>query len=326
MPRRRAFLLLSLANLFWAGNFVFSAIIADQVDPVSLTFWRWSLAALPLLLVAWIAERPDWRAAAREWRWHLLQSVFGLTGYALLLYAGIGMTGSVTASVISAINPATIALAAAVLLGERMSRTQGLGIVLAFVGVAVVLTGGNPLAAFAQGFGVGDLFVLGAVIAWTVYSIIARRLTTPPITATALQAVFATVTMLPVIAVTGLTAPSDLGGTLAVAYIVLLPSVAGYALWNAGSASVGPARAGVFLNLLPVFTVIIALLLGRPIDPAAIIGGAVVLVGVYLTVRVRPARPAPAEPAGVDLVGGEVPRQDGEVAGPAATGPVPLPR
>ncbi|MGR0318295.1 DMT family transporter [Agromyces sp. ZXT2-3] len=298
MPRRRAFVLLSLANLFWAGNFVFSAIISDQVDPVSLTFWRWSLAAVPLLVVAWIVERPDWRAAAREWRRHLVQSVFGLTGYALLLYAGIGMTGSVTASVISAINPATIALAAAVLLGERMSRTQVAGIVLAFAGVAVVLTGGDPVAAFANGFGLGDLLVLGAVAAWTVYSIIARRLATPPITATALQAVFATVTMLPVIAATGLTTPSDAGGALAVAYIVLLPSVAGYALWNAGSASLGPARSGVFLNLLPVFTVVIALLLGRPIDPAAIIGGAVVLAGVYLTVRVArpPTAAAPDEP------------------------------
>nr|WP_240898458.1 DMT family transporter [Agromyces luteolus] len=313
--------MLSLANLFWAGNFVFSAIIAEQVDPVSLTFWRWSLAALPLLVVAWIAERPDWRAAAREWRWHLVQSAFGLTGYALLLYAGIGMTGSVTASVISAINPATIALAAALLLGERMSRTQGLGIVLAFIGVAVVLTGGDPVAAFAQGFGVGDLLVLGAVLAWTAYSIIARRLATPPITATALQAVFATVTMLPVIGFTGLTVPTELGGTLAIAYIVLLPSVAGYALWNAGSASVGPARAGVFLNLLPVFTVVIALLLGRPIDPAAIVGGAVVLAGVYLTVRVPRTRGVPAEPAGDDLPGPE-----GETAGSTTTGPVPLPR
>ncbi|GAA1503095.1 drug/metabolite transporter (DMT)-like permease [Agromyces terreus] len=312
MPRRRTVFLLALANLFWAGNFVFSAILSEQVDPVSLTFWRWSLAALPLLAIAWLIERPDWRAAAREWRWHLVQSVFGLTGYALLLYAGIGQTGSVTASVISAINPATIALAAAVFLGDRMSRTQVVGIVLAFVGVAVVLTGGNPVAAFAQGFGVGDLLVLGAVVAWTVYSIIARRLTTPPITATALQAVFATLTMLPVIAFTGLTMPADVGGTLAIAYIVLLPTVAGYALWNAGSVSLGPARAGVFLNLLPVFTVIIALLLGRPIDPAAIVGGAVVLVGVYLTVRVRRTTAVPVEPV-IDTGLLDLPRGDAPV-------------
>jgi drug/metabolite transporter (DMT)-like permease len=281
------YLFLALANLFWAGNYVFGEMVTREISPISLTFFRWAFAVLPLIALAWLVERPNWREACREWKLHLLQSVLGLTGYTLLLYAALGLTGAVNASVISAINPATIALGAAIFLHERLNRVQSLGIAVAFVGVSVVLTGGDLGQLIEQGFGVGDLLVIGSVIAWTVYSLISRRLETPPITATSVQAVFAVVTMLPLIAFTGVSLPSTTGGALGLAYIVVFPSMAGYALWNIGASRVGPARAGIFLNLLPVFTVLIALAFGATLEVPALVGGAVVIVGVWLTLHVR---------------------------------------
>src|SRR6185436_9263781 len=149
------YLFLALANLFWAGNYVFGEMVTREISPISLTFFRWAFAVLPLLALAWLIERPNWREAWREWKLHLLQSVLGLTGYTLLLYAALGLTGAVNAAVISAINPATIALAAAIFLHERLNRVQVLGIVVAFVGVTVVLTGGDVVQLVDQGFGVG---------------------------------------------------------------------------------------------------------------------------------------------------------------------------
>ncbi|WP_395242600.1 DMT family transporter [Agromyces sp. MMS24-K17] len=298
MQRARVYVFLALANLFWAGNFVFGALIGDQVSPVSLTFFRWAFAAVPLVLLAWALERPDWRRALREWKLHLLQSLLGLTGYTILLYSALGLTGAVTASVISAINPAMIALGAALVLRERLSGLQGVGIGLAFVGVTIVLTGGDLGSVLANGFGVGDLLVVASVLAWTVYSLISRRLTTPPVTSTAVQAVLATLTMVPVVAIMGVTPPADLAALLGVAYIVLFPSVLGYAFWNIGAAKVGPTKAGIFLNLLPVFTVVIAVALGESLEVAAAIGGALVVVGVTLTLwqpRRRTRADAPVE-------------------------------
>ena len=183
------YLYLALANLFWAGNYVFGEMVTREITPISLTFFRWAFAFLPLLGIAWLIERPNWREALREWPLHLLQSLLGLTGYTLLLYAALGLTGAVNAAVISAINPATIALGAAIFLHERLNRVQVLGLAVAFVGVTVVLTGGDVAQVVEQGFGVGDLLVIGSVLAWTVYSLISRRLVTPPITATSVQAV-----------------------------------------------------------------------------------------------------------------------------------------
>ena len=291
------YLLLALANLFWAGNYVFGEMVTREISPVSLTFFRWAFAVLPLLAIAWLIERPDWRVALREWPVHLLQSALGLTGYTLLLYAALGLTGAVNAAVISAINPATIALAAAIFLHERLGRVQVLGLVVAFIGVTVVLTSGDVGQILEQGFGVGDLLVIGSVLAWTVYSLISRRLETPPITATAVQAVFAVATMLPVIAITGVSLPATGAGALGLAYIVIFPSMAGYALWNIGASKVGPARAGIFLNLLPVFTVIIALAFGVTLELPAIIGGALVIAGVYLTLHIRRSESGRADAA-----------------------------
>ncbi|SIO21887.1 DMT family transporter [Agromyces cerinus] len=294
MHRGRAYLALTLASLFWAGNYVFGEMVTAEISPVSLTFWRWAFAAIPLLVFAWAIERPDWRGVVREWPWHLLLSVLGLTGYTLFLYSALGLTGAVTASVISAINPATIALAAAIFLHERLRGVQVVGLVVAFLGVTVVLTGGDLLAVLRQGFRIGDLLVVGAVIVWSAYVIVSRRLATPPITATAVQAVIAVVTMLPLVAVVGIALPTSAAGIAGLAYIVIFPSMLGYAFWNLGAAAVGPARAGIFLNLLPVFTVLIALVLGQSLEPVAMAGGALVLLGVYLTLRVGRSKRADA--------------------------------
>ncbi|WP_173924482.1 DMT family transporter [Agromyces sp. Marseille-P2726] len=295
--RGRMYLFLALANLFWAGNYVFGEMVTREISPISLTFFRWAFAVLPLIALAWLIERPDWREAWREWRLHLLQSLLGLTGYTLLLYAALGLTGAVNAAVISAINPATIALGAAIFLHERLNRLQALGIAVAFVGVSIVLTGGDLGQLVEQGFGVGDLLVIGSVLAWTVYSLISRRLVTPPITATSVQAVFAVVTMLPLIAFTGVSLPSSAAGVVGLAYIVVFPSMAGYALWNIGASRVGPARAGIFLNLLPVFTVLIAIAFGATVDPPAAIGGAIVIAGVYLTLHQPRSKVGPTDAA-----------------------------
>lgn len=294
MHRGRAYLALALANLFWAGNYVFGEMVTTEITPISLTFWRWAFAAIPLLVLAWAIERPDWRAATREWPLHLLQSALGLTGYTLFLYSALGLTGAVNAAVISAINPATIALAAAIFLHQRLRGLQIVGLVVAFAGVTLVLTGGDVMAVLQQGFRIGDLLVVASVIAWTAYSIVARRLRTPPITATAVQAVLAVVTMLPLVAIVGVTLPTSASGIAGLAYIVIFPSMLGYALWNLGSGAVGPARAGIFLNLLPVFTVLIALAFGQSLEPMAMAGGALVLLGVYLTLRVGRAGRADA--------------------------------
>lgn len=319
-----------LAQLFWATNFIFGARLIDEFTPVELTTYRW-LGSLPLLLViAWWLERPNWRAAWAEWRWHLLQAMLGMVGYTLLLYAALDTSSSVNAAVISAMSPATITIAAVILLGERVTRIGVVGIALSIVGVLLVVLAGQGDAAAGFSVSIGDLLLVLSVLSWTAYVIVSRRLRTPPITATTVQVALSVVVLVPVLLVTGAPAQPTDAGWFGLAWIIVFPSALAYLLWNIAAATLGPARTGVFLNLLPVFTTIIAIALGDVVTIWQIAGGLIVLVGVCLATR--PPRvaaepplyadgagePGAAHTAPIAIVGHEHPSPDADPTGAGA--------
>ena len=277
-----------LAQLFWAMNFVVADRVISEFTPLELTFLRW-LGAFPILFVItlWIErqQRDKWRLAAREWWIHLVQAVLGMVGYTLLLYAALATTSPVNASVISAINPAIIALAAVVVLGERIRRGGVLGIAISFVGVVIVVLLGGSGGITNVSVAPGDLLILGAILTWTAYVVISRRIQTPPITATTVQVGMSAVMLAPVMAIVGIQATPSAEGWWGLAIIIVFPSALAYLLWNVAVTQLGPSRTGVFLNLLPVFTAIIAVALGDALTVWQVIGGLIVLAGVYLTTR-----------------------------------------
>ena len=273
------------ATLFWAGNYVVGAEAVRSLSPLALTLLRWAIAAVPLLILAQLLEKPDWRAVLRAWPWLLALSVTGMLGYNLLLYSALAHTSALSASLINAFNPALITLAAAIFLRERLTPRSVGGVVVALVGVVIVLTGGDVTRLVsAAGFGWGELAMLGAIAAWTAYTIIGRRAPRlPPTTSTAAQAVIAVLALLPFLAVEGaVTLPNTPAAIGALLYIAIFPSVLSYLLWNRALEVIPPSRAGVFLNLITVFTAILTLLLGQPVAPAQLVGGAIILGGIAL--------------------------------------------
>lgn len=291
-----------LAQLFWASNFVVADRVVAEFSPLELTWLRWVGAVPILLVVAWWLEKPDWRRALREWPLHLLQALLGMVGYTLFLYSALESTSPVTASVITALNPAVIAIAAVIVLHERIRRLGVLGIVVSFAGVLVVVLTGQGVEG-GLGFVPGDLLMIGAISVWTAYVITSRRLSTPPITATTIQAVLSAIMLTPVVALVG--APGLAAGPSAaawwgLAWIIVFPSALAYLFWNIAVGALGASKTGVFLNLLPVFTAAIALLFGDVITIGQLVGGAIVLAGVYLTTRPG-ATTAPAMIAAPDI-------------------------
>ncbi|WP_374853851.1 DMT family transporter [Herbiconiux liangxiaofengii] len=290
---------LVLATAFWAGNYVVGAVAVEQLDPVSLVLLRWGLAVVPLVVIAQLVERPHWRELLRHWPWLLAQAVTGLLGYTLLLYSALQFTDPLSASLVNAFNPALISLAAVLFLREQLSRTGVIGIVVALVGVLIVLSKGSVETLVSGGFGAGDLLMVGAILAWTVYTVLGRRAPrVPAISSTAVQAVIAVVLLLPVSLILGGPAlPLNGDGWWALAFIAVFPSVLSYLLWNRALVVIPPARAGVFLNLITVFTALFAVLAGHPLSVPQLVGGVIVLGGVALAnsaaFRRSPAAPAP---------------------------------
>lgn len=286
------------ATLFWAGNYVLGAVAVREMSPVSLTALRWTLAAVPLLVIAQLVERPDWRAVLRTWRRQVVLALLGMAGYALLLYSALQHTSSVNASLVTALNPALIALLGAAVARRAPSGRSVVGMLIGLAGVLVVLTGGRVASLTALDLNAGDLLVVAAIVVWSLYTVGGRGLAgVPPIASTAVQAVIAALVMVPFAVAGQVHWPQSRDATVALWVIVLLPSVGSYLLWNLALRRVPPAEAGAYLNLITVFTVLISATTGYALGAAQVVGGVLVLGGVLL-VRERPASPAGADAAG----------------------------
>ncbi|QTX04192.1 DMT family transporter [Agromyces archimandritae] len=283
MHRARSLAFLVLANLFWAGNFVFGAVAVEQVDPISLTWMRW-LGAAPILIVLALAiERPAWRTVFADWPRQILLALLGMIGFCVLTYEAFRHTSPMDASLINAINPALIAIAAAGFARTRVGGRAIAGLLISLAGVLLVLTKGDlaALAGFRLNLGEGIMIV--AVVVWSAYTLLGRTSPTPPITGSALQGSIALVLLSPVVAVTGLTVPAAPEVWANVAYIAVFPSVLSFMLWNLAVRDLGAGPAGITLNLMPVFVALIGLTVGLPITLDQLAGGALVIAGVLLT-------------------------------------------
>jgi drug/metabolite transporter (DMT)-like permease len=281
----RASIYLVLATLFWSGNLAVGQAAVNTLTPLELTFWRWALAALPLVALAHFVERPDWRAVLGRWRVLLLLSVLGMCCYTLLLYTALQHTSALNASLITAANPALIVVMAIFILGEKPGALGWLGIALGLTGVLLVLTRGELGRVFSLTFNVGELLMLGAIAVWGFYTIISRRLELPAIAATAVQVVMATVLLAPAAAAAGARFPSTAAEGWSIAYIAAFPSLGAYLCWNLALKTTPPGTAGNYLNLIVVFTAAITVLTGIPVTLTQAIGGLLVITGVVLASR-----------------------------------------
>ena len=283
MRSARRFIPAVLAMAFWATNFAFSPVVLDAVGAIQLTGSRWFIAIIVLIPLALMTEKVTRAVIVGEWKIHVVQALLGYVGYTLLLYYALGVTSPVTASVLVALNPATIAIAARFILHENMSVNTIVGIAISIVGALVVVFGGGIAGGFA--FSYGDVLLLIATVLWTAYSMLAPRVQTPPITATAVQATISGIIMIPFMAIDiawGNTAWFTMDGFdwLGVLWIGLIPSAGAYFLWNISSDWIGPTRTGAFLNIIPVFTALFVVAFGGSVTPTQVLGGALVLAGV----------------------------------------------
>ncbi|TFC24673.1 DMT family transporter [Cryobacterium sp. TMT1-3] len=292
----KATVALVVATLLWAGNYIVGGIAVQTLSPVELTWLRWLLACVPLLILAQVVERPNWARVLRHWPRLLLLAALGVGGYNLLLYTALQYTTPQSASLINAANPAVMVVLAAVLLRERIGWRGLTGLALGLVGVVLIITDGALASILTRTPNAGDVLMVGAIVVWSLYTIVGRGLPVPPITATALQGTFVAVLLAPVALASGVTWPTDAAIGWAVIFIAIFPSIGSYVLWNAALKSIPPGRAGLFLNLITVFTVIIAVVLGAQLTTPQLVGGVIVFAGVALS-TLRPARALAPQPA-----------------------------
>jgi len=314
---RTVYLKLVLTTFFWGGTFVAARLAVAEAPPFFAASCRFVIAAACLvLLTAWHSrrERRPFPVPGNLRQLGLLFSL-GLTGvflYNAVFFTGLKLTTATNGALIVAINPLLTAVLSALWLREKVSATQGAGLLLSLFGVAVVIAKGSPSVIASLSFNRGDLIMLGAPLCWALYSILGKKAlaTFTPLAATAYAALFGAAMLVPAAlleqtaAARGATGFSWVGW-LAVLQLALLGTVVGFVWWYQGVQSIGTARAAAFVNLVPLFgTALAVLFLGERVVAPQVVGGALVVAGVYWGSRSGIARPgAAAAPFGTARLG-----------------------
>jgi len=271
---------------FWGANFVLAGPVMADLPPLWAAALRFALGSVVMFAIArWQGENLADRARTFAGRYVLLGAV-GIGAFNILFFYALKNTSAVNAALIMATNPLLTTLLAAALLGEQPSTRQLAGLPLALVGVGVVVSKGNIGQLSSLHVAHGDLLMLAADFAWAMYNVLGRRyMPKDSAIANTTLVMAAGAALLLIVALSSGALPHLPGfkATLALTAMTVGGTVLAYLFWNTGIARLGAGRTALFLNLVPVFTMLLETASGTIPVPAQLIGGLLVLGGISLT-------------------------------------------
>lgn len=292
----RAYLLLALVMLLWAGNSIVGRAVRNDVGPFTLSLVRWGGASLVLLPFALGPLRRDWAVLRQNWVIVVLLGLTGVAAFNAIMYTGLRYTTATNGLLLQAAIPPAVLAADRLLFGVRAGWLQLTGMLGSILGVVVIVFQGRPDHVLGFRLGWGDALVLVSCLDWGLYTVLLRkRPAVSPLSfllATFLVGVAAIAPLAVWEAFAGPPLHWGPGVGAAFLYVAVLPSLVSYLIYNRATAEVGPARAGQAITLLPLFGALLsAALLGEPLHPYHFAGMALILAGIVVAALApRPAR------------------------------------
>lgn len=289
-------LLLVLPPLLWAGNAVVGRMVVALVPPLTLNFLRWAIAfALLVPLAPWVLHRasPLWP----RWRRYSLLGLLGVGCYNALQYLALHTSSAVNVTLVASTMPLFVLLLGHLFYRSPATRFQLAGVLLSIVGVLVVLTGGQWHNLSTWRPVPGDLLMLLAALLWAWYSWL---LVPPRDEPERLHADWAALLLAQVTFGLGWSALFAAGElalvpatihwgwplAAALAFVAVGPALIAYRCWGLGVQQAGPALAGIFFNLAPLFAAVLsALLLGEGPKPYHALAFALIAAGIVISSR-----------------------------------------
>jgi drug/metabolite transporter (DMT)-like permease len=285
--------MLIAAASFWGAHWVVARAIVPHVTPTSMSFWRWVIAIAVLAPFAWPMLVRDRAKLLAAWKVILFFGTTGTVLYNAVGYLGLRHTTATNALLFQSFTPVLIPLIAYALFRERITAWTAAGLAVSLCGVLAIVFRLDAAALAAFRFNPGDLWLLGNICLWALYTACLRWAPRDVDPMALLLAV-----MLAGM-VTGLPAwliEQAAGGGVAwsagvfwgLAYLGAFPSVVCFLLWSKGVAAIGPSKAGAYLHVTPVSGIAMAaLILGERVELHHAVGFALILGGVWLATRRR---------------------------------------
>jgi len=290
------YLKLLLTAIFWGGTFIAGRIVAGDVPPFAAAFLRFAIASVLLFALSLSTQRPLPLPRGRVLAIVLLCGASGVAGYNYFFFKGLALVEAGRASVIIANNPIFIALASAVLLKERLRPVNAAGVLLSVCGAVVAISRGRPLALFNGSLGLGEALIFGCVLSWVTYSLLGKiaMKTFSPLAATTWASAAGSLMLLPPALgqglIGGISGGYSASSWFCLAYLAVCGTVLGFVWYYDGIRQLGPTRAGLFINFVPISAIVMAFaVLDEPLSASLVAGTLLVVAGVVLANRKGPS-------------------------------------
>ncbi|PSL40874.1 threonine/homoserine efflux transporter RhtA [Planomicrobium soli] len=275
--------ILLLTSFLWAGNFVIGKVLTEHASPMTLTSLRWLIAVACLVPLVWWKEKtllPPKKAVLPL----VLMGGTGVVLFNILQFIALEKTSATNVGLISTLNMLSIAIFSGVLLKEKLNGLQILAMFFSLFGVLLVLTKGDAALLMSLDVNSGDLYMLGAVAIWGLYSVFSKwaMAHVSAMFATMYSGIFGLIILLPFNLPSFSVVDPDVSFVFAILYTGVVSTVLCFVLWNIGVQKIGATTSGIFLNFNPVFTALLAfILLGEQMTEIQVIGSVIVISGCY---------------------------------------------
>lgn len=284
---RQAYLLLLLTTLFWGGNAIAGKLAVGNISPMLLTSGRWALTLVIMLCIGWRRWKQDWPVVRQHWLQLTLLGTFGFTVFNVALYSALTFTTAINVSIEQAGMPMLIFLLNFLFFRLKASWAQIVGLVLSIAGIVLTASHGEPARLLALDLNFGDAIMLAAAIVYSGYTVALRF--KPEIHWQSLMIALsgaAFISSIPFTVAEFATGAGIVPGTkglLILLYVLVFPSILAQIFYIRGVELIGANRAGLFINLVPIFGTLLSIaLLGEDFHTYHAIALALVFGGIWL--------------------------------------------
>lgn len=287
---RLAYGLLLFTTLFWGGNAVAGKLAVGHIPPMTLTAVRWLGAFTILMIIGFPQFRREWHIVRNHLPRLFLYGICGFSAFNIALYSALNYTSAINVTIEQAGVPMLVFLVNFLLFGQRLVPAQIVGFFLSLAGVATVASHGDVARLARLDINLGDAIMLVAIVCYGGYTVAIRF--KPQIDWKTLMIVMSFSAMVTAIPFAiweqtwGGGSLPDMRGLTVAAYTAIFPSIVSQVFYIRGVELIGSNRAGLFINLVPVFGTLLAILIaGEQLHVYHVVAMALVIGGIGLAER-----------------------------------------
>lgn len=284
------YLKLLLTAVFWGGTFVAGRSLAQNVGPFSAAFFRFAIASVFLVLLAWKVEGKITLIKKRQILPVLLLGLTGVFCYNLFFFKGLKLIEASRAAIIIANNPIFITLFSAIFFKEKLNTLKITGILISVSGAIIAISRGDVLEILQGNLGLGEFYIFLCVVSWVIFSLLGKVVMADlsPLSSVTYSSITGTILLFPPALREGLAdcIYYSISDWWNIFYLGFFGTVLGIVWFYEGINQIGPTKAGLFINFVPISAILLAFfILGEPLTLSLLIGTILVTCGVYLTNR-----------------------------------------